>query len=94
MPGYRSGRELAAALILMPFRATFTCLWCGRRHQVRAPGDLEGWAQLCPGCLGQAGGNEFLRFRLKRALAERAASAPLPDQGRQDGPGGSRREPV
>ena len=66
----------------MPYRASFNCLWCGRPHEVRAPSDLEGWAQLCPDCLGRAGENEFLRFRLKDALAERAratsaeASAP------------------
>ncbi len=58
----------------MPFRATFQCLWCGRPHQTRGPTDLEGWAQLCPDCLGRAGENAFLRFLLKRALAERAES--------------------
>ncbi len=58
----------------MPFRATFQCLWCGRPHQTRGPTDLEGWAQLCPDCLGRAGENAFLRFLLKRALAERARS--------------------
>jgi demethylmenaquinone methyltransferase/2-methoxy-6-polyprenyl-1,4-benzoquinol methylase len=58
----------------MPFRAVFDCLWCGARHEVRAPGDLEGWAQLCPTCIGRAGDNEFLRFRLKRALDERATT--------------------
>ena len=55
----------------MPFRATFDCLWCGRPWTVREPDDLEGWAQLCPDCLGRAGDNEFLRTRLRRALAER-----------------------
>ncbi len=59
----------------MPFRATFDCLWCGSEWTVRTPGDLEGWAQLCPGCLGRAGSNAFLRGRLRTALAERAASA-------------------
>ncbi len=58
----------------MPFRATFQCLWCGRPHQTRGPTDLEGWAQLCPDCLGRVGENAFLRFLLKRALAERAQS--------------------
>ena len=77
----------------MPFRSAFACLWCGRRHRVRGPGDLEGWAQLCPECLGRAGDNEFLRFRLKRALTERAAEAHLPAEERAY-PGGSRGEPT
>ncbi|HEU5320833.1 MAG TPA: class I SAM-dependent methyltransferase [Methylomirabilota bacterium] len=58
----------------MPFRPTFDCLWCGRPHETRAATDLEGWAQLCPDCLGRAGDNEFLRFRLHRALEDRAAA--------------------
>jgi demethylmenaquinone methyltransferase/2-methoxy-6-polyprenyl-1,4-benzoquinol methylase len=47
---------------------------------VRAADDLEGYAQLCPDCLGKAGDNAFLRFRLRAALEARAAaqsSAPL-----------------
>ena len=60
----------------MPFRAAFDCLWCGLRHTVRDPADLEGWAHLCPDCIGRAGDNDFLRFRLKRALEERAAAEP------------------
>ncbi|MBA3875909.1 MAG: hypothetical protein C0498_03065 [Anaerolinea sp.] len=59
----------------MPFRAAFDCLWCGTHHVTRAPTDLEGWTQLCPACVGRAGDNEFLRFRLRRALEERAATA-------------------
>jgi SAM-dependent methyltransferase len=59
----------------MPFRATFACLWCGAVHATRGPDDLEGWAQLCPDCVGKAGDNGFLRFRLHQALAERAAGA-------------------
>ena len=59
----------------MPFRATFACLWCGSDHATRGPDDLEGWAQLCPDCVGRAGDNEFLRFRLHQALGERAAAA-------------------
>jgi demethylmenaquinone methyltransferase/2-methoxy-6-polyprenyl-1,4-benzoquinol methylase len=55
------------------FRATFDCLWCGAPHEVRSPDDLEGYAQLCPTCIGKAGENGFLRFRLKEALAERSA---------------------
>jgi ubiquinone/menaquinone biosynthesis C-methylase UbiE len=62
----------------MPFRERFDCLWCGRPHAVRDLADIEGWAQLCPDCVGRAGENAFLRFRLKTALAERSrASAPV-----------------
>lgn len=56
-------------------RPTFACLWCGRSWTVRGPDDLEGWARLCPDCLGKAGDNEFLRFRLRAALEARAAAA-------------------
>jgi SAM-dependent methyltransferase len=56
----------------MPFRATFSCLWCGETWSTRDTADLEGWAQLCPTCLGKAGDNEFLRFRLRAAMEERA----------------------
>ncbi len=59
----------------MPFRATFDCLWCGTAHTCRGPDDLEGWAQLCPDCVGKAGDNGFLRFRLHEALKERGATA-------------------
>jgi SAM-dependent methyltransferase len=66
----------------MPFRERFDCLWCGTPHVTRAPSDLEGWAQLCPACLGKAGTNPFLRARLRDALAERgrggAVVAPPP----------------
>ena len=55
----------------MPFRSSFDCLWCGTAWTVRAPSDVEGWAQLCPDCVGKAGDNEFLRFRLRQALTER-----------------------
>jgi SAM-dependent methyltransferase len=58
----------------MPFRATFDCLWCGSAHVCRGPDDLEGWAQLCPSCIGKAGDNGFLRFRLRQALTERGAA--------------------
>ncbi len=58
----------------MPFRATFDCLWCGSRHACRGPDDLEGWAQLCPTCVGKAGDNGFLRFRLRDALTDRGAA--------------------
>ena len=42
---------------------------------MRAAEDLEGWAGLCPECLGKADGNEFLRMRLRAALRDRAAAA-------------------
>jgi SAM-dependent methyltransferase len=58
----------------VPFRATFDCLWCGAAHTCRGPDDLEGWAQLCPDCVGKAGDNGFLRFRLHQALTERGAA--------------------
>jgi hypothetical protein len=59
----------------MPHRERFDCLWCGRPWETRGRGDLEGWAQLCPTCLGAAGTNPFLRRRLRAAIAERAADA-------------------
>lgn len=59
----------------MPFRASFSCLWCGTDHATRSTDDLEGWAQLCPACVGKAGDNQFLRFRLRQALSERSAAA-------------------
>ena len=59
----------------MPFRASFECLWCGAANTVRGPDALEGWAQLCPDCVGKAGDNGFLRFRLRQALTERSATA-------------------
>jgi SAM-dependent methyltransferase len=55
--------------------ATFDCLWCGTKWTTRSPDDLEGWARLCPDCLGRAGDNPFLRFRLRDALTARAAAA-------------------
>jgi demethylmenaquinone methyltransferase/2-methoxy-6-polyprenyl-1,4-benzoquinol methylase len=59
----------------MPFLASFSCLWCGAPHTCRAPDDLEGWAQLCSSCLGKAGDNTFLRFRLHQAITERGRAA-------------------
>jgi SAM-dependent methyltransferase len=58
----------------MPFRSAFDCLWCGRAWTTRGADDLEGWAQLCADCVGKAGENEFLRFRVRDALAERGGS--------------------
>jgi SAM-dependent methyltransferase len=63
----------------MPFRERFDCLWCGSAHVTRGPDDLEGWAQLCPDCVGRAGENPFLRFRLRQALTERGAARVRPD---------------
>lgn len=60
----------------MPFRHRFACLWCGVDWQVRADDDLEGWAGLCPECLGKADDNGFLRGRLRTALRDRAGAAP------------------
>jgi demethylmenaquinone methyltransferase/2-methoxy-6-polyprenyl-1,4-benzoquinol methylase len=61
-------------------RPTFDCLWCGRSWTTRSADDLEGWAKLCPDCLGKAGDNAFLRFRLRDALAARGASRPVPTE--------------
>jgi len=57
------------------FHAAFNCLWCGRPHQTRTPDDLEGWAMLCPDCVGRAQDNEFLRYRLHEGLRKRSAAA-------------------
>lgn len=59
----------------MPFREAFDCLWCGRAHRTRSGADLEGWAGLCPDCVGRAGENGFLRYRLRAAIRERAHAA-------------------
>ena len=59
----------------------FDCLWCGQTWRPRNANDLEALARLCPDCLGRAGSNEFLRFRLRAALDARAgavAAAPAP----------------
>jgi len=58
-------------------RATFDCLWCGRSWTTRSPDDLEGWAQLCPDCLGKAGENPFLKFRLRDAITARGAAGKM-----------------
>jgi SAM-dependent methyltransferase len=62
----------------MPFRAEFNCLWCGRPHKTRSADDIEGFAQLCPDCVGRAGENEFLRFRLREGLRARSSAAAPP----------------
>jgi SAM-dependent methyltransferase len=59
----------------------FDCLWCGQAWRPRDANDLEALARLCSDCLGRAGSNEFLRFRLRAALDARAgavAAAPAP----------------
>jgi SAM-dependent methyltransferase len=70
----------------MPFRASFDCLWCGRPYSVREPDDLEGWAQLCPECVGRADDNSFVRFRVRSALAERGGQNPLRAEGATPSP--------
>lgn len=70
----------------MPFHATFSCLWCGTSYATRSTDDLEGWAQLCPDCVGKAGDNGFLRFRLRQALRERSAAASSASSGNRDAP--------
>lgn len=65
----------------MSFQSEFNCLWCGRPYRTSTDSDLEGYALLCPDCVGRAGENEFLRFRLKEGLrlrgeAERAPRTP------------------
>jgi SAM-dependent methyltransferase len=52
----------------------FDCLWCGQTWRPRNANDLEALARLCPDCLGRAGSNEFLRFRLHAALDARAGA--------------------
>ena len=59
----------------MPFRATFDCLWCGRPWNASSEADLTGWASLCVDCLERAQDNQFLRYRLRTALRERAGGS-------------------
>jgi hypothetical protein len=58
----------------MPFRPRFDCLWCGTTWMARGPADLEGWAQLCPTCVGKAGTSRFLRDRVRAAIADRGSA--------------------
>lgn len=69
----------------MTFRPAFDCLWCGAAWTA---GDdaLEGWAQLCPDCLGRAGDNPFLAMRLRAGIAARGASARAAAGGDAAGP--------
>jgi SAM-dependent methyltransferase len=61
------------------YRPSFNCLWCGRPHTTRGQDDLEGYALLCPECVGRAQDNEFLRFRLRQGLQARAEAQRAPD---------------
>jgi ubiquinone/menaquinone biosynthesis C-methylase UbiE len=61
------------------FAAQFNCLWCGRPHQTRSGDELEGYARLCPDCVGRAQDNEFLRYRLHEGLRARAAATAVTD---------------
>ena len=70
MPKEAPPRREAAARPL-----PFDCLWCGGAWHARNADDLEVLARLCPDCLARAGSNEFLRFRLRAALDERARMA-------------------
>ncbi len=68
------GRLVRLTRAMAPRRA-FDCLWCGKPWEVRSDDDLEGWALLCPECLGKADDNGFLRMRLRTGLRERATAA-------------------
>jgi demethylmenaquinone methyltransferase/2-methoxy-6-polyprenyl-1,4-benzoquinol methylase len=59
----------------MPFRRRFDCLWCGRAWEASGPDDLAGWAHLCTDCLGRAGDNPFLAFRVRSGLRDRAGGS-------------------
>ena len=63
------------------------------------PDDLEGYARLCPECIGRAGENQFLRFRLKRGprgagrgRARRPYADAAPRPGRPRPPAGPPRD--
>jgi SAM-dependent methyltransferase len=71
--------------VSVAFQASFNCLWCGRPHQTRGADDIEGYALLCPDCVGRAQDNEFLRYRLREGLRARsAAGAADPDDQKAD----------
>ena len=73
-PGVPTARDAAPGEL-----PPFDCLWCGRAWRPRDANDLEALARLCPECLGRAGSNEFLRFRLRAALDARARVAAVSD---------------
>ena len=62
------------------FQAKFDCLWCGRPWETRTDSDLEGYARLCSDCVGRAGENEFLRFRLREGLRQRGEAEQSPEE--------------
>ena len=64
------------------------------RPTCRGPDDLEGWAQLCPDCVGKAGDNGFLRFRLRQALTDAVLRRGGRGRGRADGPAEAAEPPV
>ena len=70
-PGRRSRSDRTRIRDALP-RAPSTACGAATAHACRGADDLEGWAQLCPDCVGKAGDNGFLRFRLRQALTERA----------------------
>jgi demethylmenaquinone methyltransferase/2-methoxy-6-polyprenyl-1,4-benzoquinol methylase len=74
----------------VPFRESFDCLWCGREWTTRGGDDLEGWAALCPDCLGRAQDNDFLRYRLRAAIRDRAAASKAPASADEEAPAASR----
>jgi SAM-dependent methyltransferase len=74
----------------VPFRESFDCLWCGRDWTTRGGDDLEGWAALCPDCLGRAQDNDFLRYRLRAAIRDRAAALKPPASADEGAPAASR----
>ena len=55
----------------MPFLASFSCLWCGAPHTLSRARRPRGLGAALPDCLGKAGDNGFLRFRLHQAITER-----------------------
>jgi SAM-dependent methyltransferase len=71
----RSVSSSTPATGMPAFQRAFNCLWCGRPYETRSPGDLEGYARLCPECVGRAQDNDFLRFRLRQGLRARADAA-------------------
>lgn len=58
--------------------ASFNCLWCGRPWSARDDDDLALYARLCEDCIGRAQDNEFLRFRLREGLRQRAEAKAKP----------------
>ena len=72
-----AGRVVGARATGCRFARLSTACGAARLTRCRGDDDLEGWAQLCPDCVGKAGDNGFLRFRLHEALTERGAAKPV-----------------